>query len=215
MHIMEAFMKSGSNKHRARRSGTRTRELILSRATDMLIELGYERTTVAELAKSLGMSPANVFKHFGSKAELASAVIADRLSRETSLGSAAKQCRWKFLLFSRLKELVDFSREEPRLYEVIATMMSAEDAGTLLRQRMLKELQQAVTDVRLPCERDAFIEALSDVFLCVLHPAMIAGTDEAALRKRAENVALLVELAITNGKAQRKNKISGRPDGYL
>lgn len=181
----------------------------------MLIELGYERTTVAELAKSLGMSPANVFKHFGSKAELAYAVIADRLSRESSFGSAAKQCGWKFLLFSLLKELVDFSREEPRLYEVLATMMSAEDAAALLRQRMLKELQQAVTDIRLPCERDRFIEALADIFLCVLHPAMIAGADEANLRTRAENVALVVELAITNGKAQRKNRISGRADGYL
>jgi TetR/AcrR family transcriptional repressor of the ameABC operon len=44
----------------------------------MLIEEGYRQTSIADIATTLQMSPANIFKHFRSKAELAHAVIASR-----------------------------------------------------------------------------------------------------------------------------------------
>jgi AcrR family transcriptional regulator len=57
---MEALVKNGLTERKQRRSGDATRALILKEAESSLIRVGYEWTTVAELAKTLRMSPANI-----------------------------------------------------------------------------------------------------------------------------------------------------------
>jgi TetR/AcrR family transcriptional repressor of the ameABC operon len=198
-----------------RRSGPETRALVLEEAERLLIEVGYQGTSVAEIAKTLDMSPANVFKHFKSKADLAYAVIAARLSKKSPTRSTEGLFRLRTLLFDILKELIDFSRKEPKLFSVLATMVSAEDAAAMLRLRLFLELQGAVEDVKLPIRRDLFLDALADVFICVLHPATIASTEEAALWKRANNVVLIIELAMagTSG-GSRKSKETRSSDAH-
>lgn len=51
-----------------------TRERILTAAEDMLRRHGPSRATVVDVARSLGMSHANVYRHFPSKAALRAAV---------------------------------------------------------------------------------------------------------------------------------------------
>ena len=46
---------------------TDTRERILVVAERLLREIGYQKTTVADIAKVLRMSPANVYRFFDSK----------------------------------------------------------------------------------------------------------------------------------------------------
>jgi AcrR family transcriptional regulator len=83
------------------------------------------------------MSPANIFRHFSSKADLAYAVIAGRLTAKSSSVSPMGEIGLKGLLNGILNELIEFLRKEPRLYAVLATMVSAEDAAAMLRQRLL------------------------------------------------------------------------------
>jgi AcrR family transcriptional regulator len=47
-----------------------TQERILAAATELFLENGYEKTTVAQVAKSAGVSRATVFWHFSDKAGL-------------------------------------------------------------------------------------------------------------------------------------------------
>jgi AcrR family transcriptional regulator len=47
-----------------------TQERILAAATDLFLQQGYERTTVAQVAESAGVSRATVFWHFSDKAGL-------------------------------------------------------------------------------------------------------------------------------------------------
>ena len=47
-----------------------TQERILVAATELFIVRGYERTTVANIAKRAGVSRATVFWHFGDKGGL-------------------------------------------------------------------------------------------------------------------------------------------------
>jgi len=47
-----------------------TQERILAAATELFLEQGYERTTVAEVAQRAGVSRATVFWHFSDKAGL-------------------------------------------------------------------------------------------------------------------------------------------------
>src|ERR1700677_105014 len=46
---------------------TDTRERILVEAERLFRELGYQKTTVGDIAKALRMSPANVYRFFDSK----------------------------------------------------------------------------------------------------------------------------------------------------
>ena len=46
---------------------TDTRERILAVAEGLFREIGYQKTTVADIAKTLRMSPANVYRFFDSK----------------------------------------------------------------------------------------------------------------------------------------------------
>jgi AcrR family transcriptional regulator len=54
--------------------GIDTRERILLAAEDLLRKHGPAKTTVVDVARALGMSHANVYRHFASKAELHDAV---------------------------------------------------------------------------------------------------------------------------------------------
>ncbi len=54
-----------------------TRERILTAAEELLRRHGPAKTTVADVARALGMSHANVYRHFASKAELRD-VVAER-----------------------------------------------------------------------------------------------------------------------------------------
>jgi AcrR family transcriptional regulator len=61
-----------------------TRSRILEAAEDLLRLHGPEKMTVVDVARHLGMSHANVYKHFASKADLRSAVVELWLARVTN-----------------------------------------------------------------------------------------------------------------------------------
>jgi AcrR family transcriptional regulator len=63
------------------RTETDVRERILVTAERLFREIGYQKTTVADIAKTLRMSPANVYRFFDSKKSI-NAGVARRLMRE-------------------------------------------------------------------------------------------------------------------------------------
>lgn len=58
-----------------------TRQAIVDTAERFFRDIGYQKTTVADIAKSLRMSPANVYRFFDSKKSINEAVL-DRYKRE-------------------------------------------------------------------------------------------------------------------------------------
>jgi TetR/AcrR family transcriptional regulator, regulator of autoinduction and epiphytic fitness len=52
-----------------------SRAAILAAATDLFLELGYDRTSLARVAESAGVSKATLFKQFPTKAELFEATV--------------------------------------------------------------------------------------------------------------------------------------------
>jgi AcrR family transcriptional regulator len=63
------------------RTETEVRERILVTAERLFREIGYQKTTVADIAKTLRMSPANVYRFFDSKKSI-TAGVARRLMGE-------------------------------------------------------------------------------------------------------------------------------------
>ena len=57
-----------------------TRARIVETAEKLFREIGFQKTTVADIARELRMSPANVYRFFGSKAEINGAVARHLLS---------------------------------------------------------------------------------------------------------------------------------------
>lgn len=55
-----------------------TRQAIATVAEDLFRKVGYHKTTLADIASRLSMSPANIYRFFRSKAEI-NGVICDRL----------------------------------------------------------------------------------------------------------------------------------------
>ncbi|MBX9469377.1 MAG: TetR family transcriptional regulator [Rhizobium sp.] len=64
---------------------TDTATRILEAAEAQFRHYGYSKTTVADVAKELGMSPANIYRFFASKAELLEGVCARLLGQSQKL----------------------------------------------------------------------------------------------------------------------------------
>jgi AcrR family transcriptional regulator len=61
--------------------GKDTRRLIVEVAERLFRQLGFQKTTVADIARELHMSPANVYRFFGAKSEINAAVCMDLLGK--------------------------------------------------------------------------------------------------------------------------------------
>src|SRR5215813_12631187 len=72
----------------AEHTETDTRERILVVAERLFRQLGYQKTTVADIAKELRMSPANVYRFFDSKKSIHEGV-ARALMGEVEAAAAA------------------------------------------------------------------------------------------------------------------------------
>ncbi|MFK3780122.1 TetR/AcrR family transcriptional regulator [Agrobacterium sp. NPDC089420] len=188
--------KQVSNPRRVRRTALATRVLILHEARRSFIVLGHKKTSISDIAVTLNMSPANVFKHFHSKAELAHAVLIDRFRSGRKIRGLTPLARIRNFLFDLLVELNACLKKEPLLFAVMTTFLTADEVDQLLRDHMVAGIREALADIPLPHETERMVEMLADAFLCVLHPAIIGTTRQAELRSRADNVLLLVELAI-------------------
>lgn len=91
--------------------------------------MGYQKTTVADIARELGMSPANVYRFFPSKAAINEAICArivgvlgDRAwSIARGPGSAADRIRAFFRVIQ--KTTMEMAFHEQRMLEMVAVAM--------------------------------------------------------------------------------------------
>src|SRR5215831_18987269 len=86
------------------RTETDVRERILVTAERLFREIGYQKTTVADIAKVLQMSPANIYRFFDSKKSI-NAGVACRLMGEVEEASKAIAAR-QGNAAGRLRELL-------------------------------------------------------------------------------------------------------------
>ena len=110
-----------------RPSREQTRELILRKAEELFRHFGFGKTTVADIAKDLGMSTANIYKYFPSKEAIIQAsgernlnamkesfLRADR-SRKTSLE------RLEILVLTIFHANQEILKNEKQIYKLVLT----------------------------------------------------------------------------------------------
>jgi len=103
-----------------------TRARIIEVAEEQFRRVGYTKTTVADIAAALGMSPANVYRFFSSKAAI-NEVICERMIREMeerawavvrSRGSAAERLERLIVEVHRYNKATFL--DEERLHDMVA-----------------------------------------------------------------------------------------------
>jgi AcrR family transcriptional regulator len=106
-----------------------TPQLILEATEDMLRRFGPAKATVADVARSLRVSPGSIYRHFPSKVALREAVTRDWLDRiHAGLGEIAEENgpaperleRWVATLFDAKRR---YARQEPELFATYLTLV--------------------------------------------------------------------------------------------
>jgi AcrR family transcriptional regulator len=110
-----------------RRVETATR--ILDEAERLFRHYGYTKTTVADIARELGMSPANIYRFFSSKTHIHEA-LAERMlaSREIALHAIAKRPetasgRLRAFVLDEYEFTIAQMLDETKVHEMVAVAM--------------------------------------------------------------------------------------------
>jgi AcrR family transcriptional regulator len=107
------------------RNGVRRREEIVQAATDVFGEFGYAGGSIRAIAARVGVSPATLLQHFGSKEGLLLAVL-EEWSRRTTAASLEGSSGLAY--FRRFPEVMQFHIDNRGLLELFTTI--AADASS-------------------------------------------------------------------------------------
>ncbi len=134
------------------------RARIVATAERLFREIGFQKTTVADIARELRMSPANVYRFFGSKAEIHVAV-ARQLMGEVE-AAARRIAHGGGAAAARLRALVS----------CLETM----NADRYIADRKLHDMVEAALDQHWPAIEE-HIDRIDALFEAVIASGMAGG----------------------------------------
>jgi AcrR family transcriptional regulator len=180
-------------------------ERILDAAERLFKHYGYAKTNVADIAKDLGMSPANIYRFFSSKAEIHKA-LANRMLEVTRTialenfnrpASAGERLRDHFLGQHRVT--VEMFLHENKVHEMV--VVAIEEQWSVIESHIM-HMRAIVTDlIRQGIaagefraqDADIAAECLCDCIVTLCHPQIIA---ECLIENRRTAPADLVDFAL-------------------
>ncbi|GAB2586435.1 TetR/AcrR family transcriptional regulator [Microlunatus antarcticus] len=120
------------------RNGIRRREQIVAKASEVFGELGYVGGSLRTIAERVGVTPASLLQHFGSKEGLLEAVLED-WSEQTGAQYLGTDLHG-LAAFEAFRELMAFHLEHRGLLELFLTMAAeatnvAHPARRFIQQR--------------------------------------------------------------------------------
>jgi AcrR family transcriptional regulator len=163
-----------------------TRERILVVAERLFREIGYQKTTVADIAKVLRMSPANVYRFFDSKKAIHEGVARTLMGGVEDAAQAIAARRGPAA--SRLRELVTTIHRmnseryvgDSKLHEMVEIAMEESwDVCVAHMHRLTETIAQVIAEGAASGEFDAPDVPLAAMCTCTammrfFHPQMIA-----------------------------------------
>jgi len=167
---------------------TDTRERILVVAERLFREIGYQKTTVADIAKVLRMSPANVYRFFDSKKAIHEGVARAMMGEVEDAAEAIAAGRGSAA--SRLRQLVTaihrMNREryvgDSKLHEMVEVAMEESwEVCVAHMQRLTETIARVIAEGVSSGEFEAADVPLAAMCVCTgmmrfFHPQMIAQT---------------------------------------
>ncbi|MBW4599342.1 MAG: TetR family transcriptional regulator [Calothrix sp. FI2-JRJ7] len=188
-----------------------TRDLILATAEAHLRRFGYARTTVSEIARACGMSHANVYRFFKTKADIIDAVVARALGdTEKALAKVMKQSKpASELLEAYILELYRSKRSQastdPEIFEALSAILQAH--RNVIEQHLVhiyasvKEIlnRGAQSGEFKIIDIDRATHAVLDATLKFRHPLLMADANDSPTEEQVTTVAKLLIAALSIG----------------
>jgi len=191
----------------SRRDQTRLR--ILHKADELFHRLGFYKTTVADIARELEMSPANIYKFFSSKESLVQAVADWNLSLfkaaicEALKGGKTSSAKLKVLATTIYQFHKNKFRSDHEMYRL---MVAAHDEQwpcvvefKAFLRRTLAEIIEGGLKAKEFSHLDVSIEAevLFDSLTWVINPILMFELKNAQVMKRIDAQIRFFEKALT------------------
>lgn len=210
---MASAPSSVADTPRAAASDTRradaTRAAIVETGERLFRTMGYQKTTVADIARELRMSPANVYRFFPSKAAVNEA-IATRLLHTLSehlwgiaRGPASPPDRLRALFQALHEKMVQLFFHEKRMHDMVSAAMQEHwtivdayihDIDTAIRHVVMDGQAQGVFDRDL--DANAMSRLIHATTLNFCHPTLIEQCVDEDLPAMAAGMAELVLRAL-------------------
>ena len=148
--------------------------------------MGYQKTTVADIARELRMSPANVYRFFPSKAAINEAICRNLLGSLSAhvwaiaRGPASPQDRIRLIFQSLHAKMVQMFFDEKRMHDMVSAAMQEHwavidtyihDIDTAIRHVVMDGQAAGVFDRGLDANGIAHLIHASTVHFC--HPTLI------------------------------------------
>jgi AcrR family transcriptional regulator len=165
---------------------TDTRERILAAAWRLFRQIGYQKTTVADIAKELHMSPANVYRFFDSKKAIQEGVARDLMGEvedvvnavATKHGSAATRLRELMTTIHRMNS--ERYVGDAKLHEMVEIAMKESwEVCMAHMERITETMAGVIADGAASGEFEVADVPLAAICACTamlrfFHPQMIA-----------------------------------------
>jgi AcrR family transcriptional regulator len=187
--------------------GERTRARLLELAVDRFATAGYQRTSVSEIARQAGLTPAAAYAYFPNKTALFEAAVdadADALIDEATGGLGLGSARDRLLAL--VASLVTGVERHPLARRVLAglepnVMPRLLELPALVRLRALavEELRagQRSGAVRADVDPEALALGLETIVLAVVMIRLQVGSpDEARFDARRRSVVAVLDAAL-------------------
>lgn len=204
-----AGVRTARSPRKPRRPAAETREDILNTAEELFRTKGFTNVAMADVAAALGMSPANVFKHFHSKTHLVDAIsvrhleaMIDRLARPDDHKAPPE----RLLLFveqlmeSHLRDL----QKSPHIFEMIVFSAGQKlPCAEQYREMLIDDIAQIIdagveSGIYHVNDSRKTAEIVTMALACVLHPVLIAKEKADILATRCREVVSLIDTALQN-----------------
>ncbi|WJH42141.1 TetR family transcriptional regulator [Aliirhizobium terrae] len=178
---------------------------ILDAAERLFKHYGYSKTNVADIAKDLGMSPANIYRFFSSKAEIHKALASRMLAASRDVAvinakrpvSATERLRDHFLQQHQIT--VETLLHENKVHEMVVVAIQeqwsvVEDHIMKLRTIVAGLVREGIASGEFrDQDADFAAECLCDCIVTLCHPQIIA---ECLIENRRTVPADLVDFAL-------------------
>jgi AcrR family transcriptional regulator len=181
-------------------TGLDTRGLIVETARMHLRRFGEDRMTIIGIARDMGMSHANVYRYFPSKAAIIESVLDRWLSRVENLigeiasrdGTAAERIEAVVIEIHRRRRAK--FKQEPELFESFRRVIVSRSHAVARRQEKIKAMFAQMIREGIdggefrPVDPEEAATLIDDATAFFLHPAVMPSALSNCGEERARNV---------------------------
>lgn len=181
------------------------REQIINAAFEHFRHCGYAKTSVADLAKAIGVSSAYIYKFFESKQAIGEAVCSqrvgqiDRALRDIADSEQSATLRLRTIFKALMTKSLDLFFEDRKLHDIAATAAAQRWTSTQNhRAEVYSIIQQVIVDGRKSGEferktpLDEVCLAITSVMTPFSHPLMLEQKTPEQLEERVVAITSLV-----------------------